>query len=109
MTLAARLKQLRGKEKKSLQEIADAVGSSKAHIWDLETGKSKNPTMGLLNKLAKHYKVTVSFLVGEDKASRDEDFQVMYRDYEGLSDRDRNAVKKLIDALQPDSKSTNEN
>jgi transcriptional regulator with XRE-family HTH domain len=109
VTLAARLKQLRGKEKKSLQEIADAVGSSKAHIWDLETGKSKNPTMELLTKMAKHFKVSVSFLVGEDKGSEDENFQVMYRDYEGLSDRDKNAIKKLIDALQPNSKISDEN
>ena len=36
-----RLKELRLKKKLSLQELADAVGVSKAHVWELETGKSK--------------------------------------------------------------------
>ena len=107
MSLATRLKQLRvqGDKKKSLQEIADAVSSSKAHIWDLETGKAKNPSIELLTKLAKYYEVTISFLAGEDEGVKDDKFKVMYREYEGLSPRDQKAVKKLIDALKPDAKS----
>jgi len=65
MALAAKLKELRIKHKKSLQEVADEVRASKAHIWDLETGKSKNPSLELLVKLAKCFKVSVADLVGE--------------------------------------------
>ena len=39
MALAARIKELRIKTRKSLQEVADEVGASKAHIWDLETAR----------------------------------------------------------------------
>ena len=55
VTLAQRLKELRLKKGDSLQGLADAVGVSKAHVWELETGKSKNPSIELLTKLAKHF------------------------------------------------------
>ncbi len=51
MTLASKLKALRLKKNKSLQQVADAVDASKNHIWDLETGKSRNPSIELLTKL----------------------------------------------------------
>ena len=35
MALAAKIKELRLKKGLSLQDLADAVGASKAHIWDL--------------------------------------------------------------------------
>jgi len=40
MSLAAKLKELRGKNRQSLQDVADAIGASKTHIYDLETGRS---------------------------------------------------------------------
>ena len=55
MSLGVRLKELRIKKGKSLQEVADAVGASKAHVWDMETGRSKNPSIELLLKLAKFF------------------------------------------------------
>ena len=39
MPLGEKIKILRTRKKLSLQEVADAVGASKAHIWELETGK----------------------------------------------------------------------
>jgi len=33
-------------------EVADAVRASKAHIWEIEQGRSKNPSMDLLSGLA---------------------------------------------------------
>ena len=64
MTLASKIKELRLKKNKSLQQVADEVGASKAHIWDLETGKSKNPSIDLLTKLAKCFGVSVADLIG---------------------------------------------
>jgi len=65
MSLGARLKDLRIKKNQSLQDVADAIGASKAHIWDIERGSSKNPSMDLLDRLANHFGVSVTFLVGE--------------------------------------------
>lgn len=107
MSLAKKLKQLRVAKKQSLQEVADAIGSSKAHIWDLESGKAKNPTLELLKKLAKYFKISVSNLVGEEEGKENEEFNVMFRGYKELTKRDRGAIKTLIEAFQkPD---TNDN
>ena len=52
-------------KKLSLQGLADKVGASKAHIWDLETGRSKNPSIELLTEIAKALGVSVAVLIEE--------------------------------------------
>ena len=100
MTIGARLKRLRLETGASLQYVADAIKVSKSHIWDLETGKSKNPTLNILNKLADHYRVTVTDLVGEEEGYSDSDFVGMHRVYARLSDRHRKAVRAVVYAMQ---------
>jgi transcriptional regulator with XRE-family HTH domain len=102
MSLASKIKELRLKKKKSLQDVADEVGASKNHIWDLETGKSKNPSIDLLTKLAKCFGVSVAELIGENPASKDVDPQViaMYRELKELSSGDRQAIQTLMDHLR---------
>lgn len=102
MALAAKLKELRIKHKKSLQEVADEVRASKAHIWDLETGKSKNPSLELLVKLAKCFKVSVADLVGENPTSKGDEpqIQAMYRELKELTPKDREAIQMMMDHLK---------
>jgi transcriptional regulator with XRE-family HTH domain len=92
----------RRKKNKSLQQVADSVGASKAHIWDLETGKSKNPSIDLLTKLAKCFGVSISELIGENPAAKDVDPQViaMYRELKDLSPADRQAIQAMMDHLK---------
>ncbi len=97
MSIGTRLKQLRIKKNKSLQEVADAVGASKAHIWELERGGTKNPSMDLLTKLAQFFEVSVSNLVGEEPPSEEhEDLIVLYRDLKNLDPQDREAILALM-------------
>jgi transcriptional regulator with XRE-family HTH domain len=102
MTLASKLKALRLKKNKSLQQVADAVDASKNHIWDLETGKSRNPSIELLTKLAKCFGVSVSELIGENPAGKNEDPQVvaMYRELKELTPKDREAIQLMMDHLK---------
>ena len=67
MELGERLNSLRGKSGESLQQVADAVGISKAHIWEMEKGRSRNPSFELMQKLAAHFGVAVSVLTGESQ------------------------------------------
>lgn len=73
MSFGARLTRLRMEKGQSLQDVADAVGVSKAHIWELEKERAENPTLQLITRLADHFGVTVSFLVGEDPKADDAD------------------------------------
>ena len=87
MALGAILKELRMRAGESLQQVADAIGSSKAHIWELETGKNKNPGADSLIKLADHFHVPVGYLVGEDpKADQEPEVAVMFRQLKNLSE-----------------------
>jgi Helix-turn-helix domain len=45
MTLGELIYVERTQRKLSLQEVADAAGMTKSHIWEMEDGRSKNPTV----------------------------------------------------------------
>ena len=102
MSLAVKLKNLRLKKGKSLQDVASAVGSSKSHIWGLEVGRTKNPSSELLAKLADFFDIPVSNIIGENPNSPDEDPKLVaiYRNLKELSEDDRETIKLLIERLK---------
>ena len=53
LTLAEELKRARAAGRLSLQEVADASGFTKSHIWEVEAGRSRNPTIGFIAGLSK--------------------------------------------------------
>lgn len=65
MALGDRLKELRLRKGQSLQQVADDIGASKAHIWELEANRSSNPSLDMLQKLASHFNTTVAYLIEE--------------------------------------------
>ncbi len=101
MSIGERLFSLRQKSGESLQGVADKVGVSKAHVWELEKGRSKNPSFELVRRLAAHYGVTIDVLTGEAKEPEASELQVerIHRGLEDLSDRDREIVEQMIAAM----------
>lgn len=101
MGLATRIAELRRQRNESLQQVADAVGVSKAHIWDMERGRADNPAMGLVTRLADHFGVSVAFLVGEDVDAKDADpeLQRMFRQAKQLDDRERTILDEMMKSL----------
>ena len=53
------IKTMRSTSGLTLQQVADAVGSTKPHIWDLENGKANNPTIKLAYKIAAIFEASV--------------------------------------------------
>ena len=102
MSLAMRLQNLRTAKQQSLQEVADAIGASKAHIWELEKGTAKNPSIELVRKLADYFEVSISRLVGEspDEDGDDENLLVIYRQLKSLDLRDRLVLGDIIKGMQ---------
>ena len=97
MSLATRLNQLRIRKGASLQEVADAIGVSKTHIWEMEKSRSKNPSIEMLTKLADYFGVTIRFLVGEEVGvSGDEQLERMFRQVGELDYRDRALLDDMI-------------
>lgn len=101
MALGRRITDLRLKKGESLQQVADAVGVSKAHVWELEKGRTDNPSMALVTRLADHFGVSVSFLVGEAVEAPDADvaLQRMFRQASALDDRERQILDSMLKSL----------
>lgn len=46
----------------SLQDLADRAGITKSHLWDLEQGRSLNPTVKTIHGLAEALGQTFAYL-----------------------------------------------
>lgn len=103
MSLGNRLKELRLQKGKSLQAVADAVGASKPHIWELERGSSKNPSLELVTKLANYYSVSVDHLIGVDEGDEGTSpaIKAFARELasKGLSSSDLDVLRAAAEAL----------
>lgn len=102
MQIGERLFSLRQKSGESLQEVADAVGVSKAHVWELEKGRSANPSFELVRKLAQHFGVALDVLTGAAIEPGDDALQIerIHRGLEDLSERDRRVVEELVKSMR---------
>jgi transcriptional regulator with XRE-family HTH domain len=102
MQIGERLFSLRQKSGQSLQQVADAIGISKAHIWELEKGRSTNPSFELVRKLAGHFGVSIDELVGEADEPDAAQLQIerLHRGLDDLTDRDRAIVEDMIKAMK---------
>ena len=106
----ARLRRFREAKKLTLQQVADAVGCTKAYIWELEMREGQRPTAERLNAIAKFLGVTVLHLLGEpiggieDPSPADAEF---FREYAGMTEdekaRYREAMKLMFGATKKTS------
>lgn len=64
--LGTRIKLLRDLREMTLQEVADASGLTKSHVWEMEQGKSVNPTVNAVWGLSAALSVPPSTLLGLD-------------------------------------------
>jgi transcriptional regulator with XRE-family HTH domain len=102
MSLGRKLHDLRVANRMSLQDVANAVSMSKAHVWNLEKGLSENPSIELVAKLADLFRVRVADLVGENPNAESEEPEMvaMFRDLKQLSERDRETIQVLMGQLK---------
>ena len=68
MALCHRLARLRARSGLSLGKVARRVACSKAHLWELEKGKTSNPSLNLANRLAGLYGVSLDYLANGNLA-----------------------------------------
>jgi len=107
--MGVKLKQRRMKKGWSLQQVADEIDVSKAHIYELELNKVKNPSVETVKKLAKLFDMPLSYFLDDDENI---EFQVMFRDLQkdwaDLDETDRETVELMVKALKS-RKANNEN
>lgn len=65
-----RIKWLRENENLSLQQVADCIGVTKPHLWELEQGKSSNPCLNTIRRIALFYQLPIASLVEDELTAR---------------------------------------
>ncbi|MBC7750600.1 MAG: helix-turn-helix transcriptional regulator [Candidatus Saccharibacteria bacterium] len=102
MSLGSKLNELRTKKGESLQQVADSIGITKTHIWELEKGKSSNPSAELLKKIADFYKVTIDYLVDSNQSEPgvNDEAMVFYRDLKSLDPKDQEVILNVMKTLR---------
>lgn len=101
MGFGARIAKLRRAREESLQDVATAVGVTKTHIWDLERGRTANPSLNVIKGLADHFGISVASLVDEDVNAEDADQQIgrMFRLATDLEESDRKIIDDMIQSF----------
>lgn len=102
MSFASKLHDLRIARRLSLQNVADKIGISKAHVFNLEKGITANPSMELVVKFAELFRVRVADLVGEDPEAEDQPAEMvaMFRDLKSLGESDRETIRMLMETMK---------
>jgi transcriptional regulator with XRE-family HTH domain len=100
MRIAGQLKHLRLRRGRSLQQVADAVGASKPHIWEIESGRS-NASLELVGKLSRYFEVSVSTLLGESPGTSES--LVFGREFNSASDDVKRQIIEMTERLLDDT------
>ena len=82
--------------------MADAIGFSKGHIWQIERNIAENPSLTVLKGLADHFGVTVDYLINNPAESKKVNPQVsrMHRDLQELAREDLNIIEDMMKSLK---------
>lgn len=96
-----KLRKARTDRNKTLEELASAIGSSKAYVWQLENKKNAKPSAQLLLKIANYLGESPDFFL-DDGASERSDSQLedaFFRKFRNLSKEDRHYIDKIVSGL----------
>ena len=97
-----RLRSLREAKGLTLQQVANAVGCTKAYIWELEKKPGQRPTAERIQAIAKVLEVTMGDLMGEpvDEASEPtaEDV-VFFREYVGMPEEEKRRYRQALEVM----------
>jgi transcriptional regulator with XRE-family HTH domain len=106
MSFGTRIAQLRRRKGESLQKVADAAGVTKTHIWELERGTTRNPSLGVIENLANHFGVSIASLVGEDIDADDADQRLahMFRLAKKVDEQDLVHLEAMIKSFASKAK-----
>ena len=101
----ARLRRLREAKKLTLQQVADAVGCTKAYIWELEMKDGQRPSAERIQAIAKVLGVTMEDVMGEPIAqvpqASPEDVS-FFREYAGMTDEEKDRYRQALKIMFPD-------
>lgn len=94
-----RLREMRKAHGLTLQQIADAVGCTKAYVWELESRPGQRPSAQRMLDLARVLGTTVEVLMGAEPPALSPEDSLFLQDYLALSEVDRARMRRILKAL----------
>lgn len=98
-TFGQRLRAVRTAHGLTLQQVADAVGCTKAYIWELESRTDQRPTARRMIDIARLLGVTVEFLIDGHPMDLTAEDSLFMRDYLALPDAERARMRRILKAV----------
>ncbi len=102
----ARLRRLREAKKLTLQQVADAVGCTKAYIWELEMkGGQQRPSAERIQAIAKVLGVTMEDVMGvpmQQAPDASPEDVIFFREYGGMTDEEKDRYRRALKIMFPD-------
>jgi transcriptional regulator with XRE-family HTH domain len=96
-SVGQKVRELRKRRGLTLDQLANASGSSKSYIWEIENKHGKiRPSAQKLQAIAEVLGVTVAFLVS-DSAEADAEDEAFFRKYSLLSADAKARVRAMVD------------
>lgn len=96
-----KLRKVRTDRKKTLEELATAIGSSKAYVWQLENKTNAKPSAELLLKISNYLGESPDFFLDDTANERSEDQveDAFFRKFRTLSDEDKRYIDRIVSGL----------
>jgi len=96
-----KLRNIRVARNKTLEELASAIGSSKAYVWQLENKANAKPSAELLLKIANYFGASPDFFLDD---SHDEPTEIQledafFRKFKSLSMSDKKTIQRIADGF----------
>ena len=101
-SLGRKVNSLRRSKGLTLEELAQATGSSKSYMWEIENKPVARPSAEKLTRIAEVLEVTPEFLLDEarSEAAVDVADAAFYRKYQGLDAGTKAKLKRILQALE---------
>ncbi|MEM6385656.1 MAG: helix-turn-helix transcriptional regulator [Pseudomonadota bacterium] len=101
-----KLRHVRTSQRRTLEELAEAVGSSKAYVWQLENKKNAKPSAELLLKIANFLGESPDYFLDDtsDERTAPQRDDALFRKYRRLSEDDKRYIDRIVSGLDAEDK-----
>ena len=100
--LGIKIKELRREKGLTLEQLAQATGSSKSYMWEIENKEVARPSAEKLDRIADSLGVTAGFLIdaSQDQPAESDKDAAFYRKYQKANAEVKEKLKRILDVLE---------
>ena len=97
--LGQKIRRLRKEKGLTLERLAEATGSSKSYIWELENKNPPRPSAEKVARIAEALGVTSDYLVDPNEGRPTEEVvdQAFFRKYKGLPNETKERIRQMVE------------